>query len=60
MKTYRKISDNVWISYGESDEYLSVPSFKELFFLFIAIMWYVIKWIMLPLFVINLIASLFE
>ena len=43
MKTYRKISDNVWISYGESDEYLSVPSFKELFFLFIAIMWYVIK-----------------
>ena len=60
MKTYRKISDNVWISYGESDEYLSVPSFKELFFLFIAIMWYVIKWIMLPLLVINLIASLFE
>ncbi len=60
MKTYRKISDNVWISYGESDEYLSVPSFKELFFLIIAIMWYVIKWIMLPLLVINLIASLFE
>ena len=60
MKTYRKISDNVWISYGKSDEYLSVPSFKQLFFLFIAIMWYVIKWIMLPLLVINLIASLFE